>query len=58
MATNKGDGGRKGAVKNRYQLLNPNTGLWSVFSRSGGHLRTKKSPGRAKGIRVGPPKRS
>ena len=55
MATNKGTGARKGAVKNRFQLLNPKTDRWSVFSPSG-LLRTKKSKGPYKGIKKGPPK--
>lgn len=57
MAKNTG-GGRKGAVKGRFQLFNPKTGLFSVFSsESGGILRTKKSPGKAKGISIRVPKR-
>jgi len=57
VATNTGKGGRKGAVKGRYQLLNPVTGLWSIFSPKDGLLRTKKSKGKGKGIRVGTLKR-
>jgi hypothetical protein len=56
MAKNTGSGGRKGAVTDRWQLLDPNSGLWSVFNAAGAFLRTKKSPGPWKGIRVGPPK--
>lgn len=56
MATNTG-GARKGAVKNRFQMLDPNSGLWSVFTFAGELLRTKKSPGPFKGIQVGPPKK-
>lgn len=52
MARNIG-GGRKGAVKGRFQLLNPKTGRYSIFSSSTGSiLRTKKSAGKAKGISV------
>lgn len=57
MAKNTGGGSRQGAVKNRFQMLDPNSGLWSVFSFAGELLRTKKSPGPFKGIQVGPPKR-
>ena len=57
MAKNTG-GGRKGAVKGRFQLLNPKTGRFSVFSSaSGSILRTKKSAGKAKGISVRVPKK-
>ena len=57
MARNAG-GGRKGAVKGRFQLLNPKTGRYSIFSSSSGSiLRTKKSPGKAKGISVRVPKK-
>jgi hypothetical protein len=58
MAANTGNGSRKGAVKNRFQMLDSETGLWTVFSYAGKILRTKKSPGPAKGIKVGPPKKS
>lgn len=57
MAKNTGTGRRRGAVKNRYQLFNPITGLWSIFSPKGGLLRTKKSSGKAKGIKIGTLKR-
>jgi hypothetical protein len=57
MAKNKG-GGRKGAVKGRFQLLNPKTSRFSVFSsESGSILRTKKSRGKAKGISIRVPKK-
>lgn len=58
MATNTGNGSRKGAVKNRFQLLDPESGLWTVFSFAGQLLKTKKSPGPFKGVKVGPPKKS
>jgi hypothetical protein len=57
MATNKG-GKRKGAVKNRFQMHDPKKDRWSVFSHDGQHLRAKKSKGKWKGIRVGPPKKN
>lgn len=56
MATNTGNGSRHGAVKDRFQMLDPITGLWTVFTFAGEVLRTKKSPGPWKGIKVGPPK--
>jgi hypothetical protein len=55
MAKNTG-GGRKGAVKNRFQLHDPKRDRWSIFSSVGTFLRTKKSPGPEKGIRKGVPK--
>ncbi len=58
MAKNTGSGSRNGAVKNRFQMLDPITGLWTIFSFAGEIMRTKKSPGPAKGIRVGPPKKA
>lgn len=58
MAANTGNGSRKGAVKNRFQLLDPDSGLWTVFSFAGQLLRTKKSSGPFKGVKVGPPKKS
>lgn len=58
MAANTGTGSRKGAVKNRFQLFDPESGRWTVFSFAGQLLKTKKSPGPFKGVRVGPPKNS
>ena len=52
MARNTGKGYRKGAVRGRFQILNPATGLYTVFATTGRILRNKKSAGRAKGIRV------
>ena len=59
VAKNTGSSSRRGSISDRFQLLDPESGLWSVFKPSSGSiLRTKKSPGPAKGIRVGPPKKS
>lgn len=59
MATNTGNGFRNGPVRDRFQMLNPATGLFTVFSVSMGKiLRVKKSPGKAKGIRARSPKQS
>ena len=56
MASNSGNGFRLGAVADRWQMFNPESGLWTVFNSAGNFLRTKKSPGPWKGIKVGPPK--
>jgi hypothetical protein len=57
MAKNKG-GGRKGAVRGRFQLLNPKTGRFSIFSsESGSIVWTKKSRGKAKGVAIRVPKK-
>ena len=57
VAKNSGSGRRFGAVTDRFQLANPKSDIWSVFKASTGEfLRTKKSVGPAKGIRVGTPK--
>lgn len=59
MAKNTGNNSRIGAVLDRFQMLNPATGLYTVFSATTGRiLRNKKSPGPAKGIRVRPRNKS
>ncbi len=53
MATNKpyGDKARKGAVKNRSQVLNPKTGLYvKRDSDSGKFMDVKTSGGKFKGV--------
>lgn len=53
MAKNKpyGDNARKGAVKNRSQLLNPKTGLYvKRDSDSGKFMDVKTSGGKFKGV--------
>ncbi len=53
MAKNKpyGDNARKGAVKNRSQVLNPKTGLYvKINSNSGKFMDVKTSGGKFKGI--------
>jgi hypothetical protein len=57
MASNTGKG-RKGAIRNRFQMHDPGSDRWSVFTHMGKFLRTKKSRDRYKQIKVGPPKRS
>lgn len=59
MAKNTGRGYRQGAVRDRFQVFNPATGMSSISCKSNGKiLRNMKSPGPAKGIRVRPFKRS
>ncbi|MBO6534048.1 MAG: hypothetical protein JJ885_08025 [Muricauda sp.] len=53
MAKNKpyGDNARKGAVKNRSQVLNPKTGLYvKRDSNSGRFMDVKTSGGKFKGV--------
>lgn len=53
MAKNKpyGDNARKGAVKNRSQVLNPKTGLYTKRdSTSGKFMDVKTSGGKFKGV--------
>jgi len=53
MARNTGSGFRIGAVRNRFQMLNPSTGRYTVFDAASGRiLRIIKSGAPAKGIRV------
>jgi len=52
MATNRGDGGRVGAVKERVQALNPVTQRYvKIDTNTGRIVEHKKSPGPYKGIR-------
>ncbi len=53
MAKNKpyGDGARKGAVKNRSQVLNPKTGLFVKRGSDGKFMDVKTSGGKFKGVR-------
>lgn len=53
MAKNGAKGnGRTGAVRNRSQVRNPTTGLWSKRDTSSGRfVETKKSGGSFKGVR-------
>ncbi len=58
MATNSGNGFRKGAVRDRFQMLDVATGFFVVFcASSGAILRVKGSPGPAKGISARLPKK-
>lgn len=57
MAKNTGKGARRGAQKNRTQLLDPRSGLWSIFTLAGELVWNKKSPGPAKGVRKGQPRK-
>lgn len=52
MARNKpyGDGARKGAVKNRSQVLNPKTNLYVKRGPDGKFLDVKTSGGNIKGV--------
>lgn len=53
MATNPPkDGSRKGAVKNRSQVLNPKTELWTKRdAKTGQFMDVKTSGGKFKGVR-------
>lgn len=58
MATNTGNGGRLGAVRDRFQLVDLATGLFVVLCATTGEiLWAKKSPGAAKGISKRLPKK-
>lgn len=51
MATNTGKGFRRGAVKNRVQVLNPLTRRWVKLDTTTGRIVDhKKTPGPYKGI--------
>lgn len=54
MAKNKpyGDGARKGAVKNRSQVLNPKTKLYVKRGPNGQFMDVKTSGGKFKGVRT------
>lgn len=43
MAKNTGEGSRKGAVKDRTQVLNPKTGLWVKRDRNTGQFIDQKA---------------
>jgi hypothetical protein len=54
MATNapKGDGHRKGAVRGRFQVLNPKTGQWVKIDKGTGKFMDVKQDGTPfKGVR-------
>lgn len=54
MATNKptGDNSRKGAVRDRSQVQNPKTGLWTKRDAdTGKFIDVKTSGGKFKGVR-------
>lgn len=58
MATNTGENSRRGAVRNRFQLVDVASGLFVVLRATTGEiLRVKKSPGPAKGISKRLPKK-
>jgi hypothetical protein len=51
MATNSGNGYRKGAIKDRYQYENPKTGLYTkVDADTGKIMDVKTSGGKFKGV--------
>ena len=52
MAKNTGDDYRKGAVRNRSQVLNPKTEIWTKRDRENGQFMDGKSDGEPfKGVR-------
>ncbi|QQR54588.1 hypothetical protein IPG41_05345 [Candidatus Peregrinibacteria bacterium] len=52
MATNppKGDGRRQGAVRDRKQVYNPKTDVWTKMGDNGKFMDGKKSSGPFKGV--------
>jgi len=51
MATNTGSGHRQGSVKDRYQIYNPKTGLYSKINADTGKIiDTKTTGGKFKGV--------
>lgn len=50
MATNTGDGYRKGQVRDRYQVRNENTKKYDKYDSNGNYVGSKKSEGKYKGI--------
>lgn len=50
MAKNTRAGHRKGIIRNRYQKLNPISGLWDKYTTAGHYVGTKKSGGPFKAI--------
>lgn len=57
MATNTGDGFRRGQVKGRYQLRNERTERYDKYDGEGNYLSTKKSEGPYKGVEERQPKK-
>jgi hypothetical protein len=52
VAKNTGEGGRKGAVKDRVQTLNPVSGRYvKIDTQTGRIIEQKKSAGPYKGVR-------
>lgn len=57
MATNTGEGGRRGQIRNRYQQYNPNTDRYDKFDGGGNYVGSKSSPGKYKSIEERDPKK-
>lgn len=50
MATNTGEGYRKGQVRDRYQQYNPSTERFDKYDGDANYLSSKASPGPYKGV--------
>lgn len=57
MATNTGDGYRRGQVRDRYQLHNERTDRYDKYDGEGNLVSSKKSPGAYKGVEEREPKK-
>lgn len=57
MATNTGDGYRKGQVRNRYQQYNENTDRYDKYDGDANYVASKSSPGPYKGVETREPKK-
>lgn len=50
MATNTGNGWRRGLIRRRFQKRNPRTGLWDKYDQSGNYMSSKRTGGPFKSI--------
>lgn len=57
MATNSGDGFRKGQVRSRYQQYNDRTDRYDKYDGDGNHVASKSTPGPYKGVEERTPKK-
>lgn len=57
MATNTGDGYRKGQVRDRYQQYNDNSERYDKYDADANYVSSKSSPGPYKGIETREPKK-
>ena len=57
LATNTGEGGRKGQITDRYQLHNETTDLWDKYNGDANYLDSKVTGGPWKGVEKREPKK-